>query len=145
MGGSGSTLVADRTAQAARAAGTRMSTALADTPTYRRLRRESLTDSWLSARLGVDTGRLAAMRRAGDLIGVREPGGQAYLYPAWQFQNGKPRPLVRTAREAGLDDERLYEVMTMRVGLGGEQRLCDLLVAGQDEAVLAAVRSGARR
>jgi hypothetical protein len=148
MGGSGSTLVADRTAQAARAAGTRMSTALADTPIYRRLRRESLTDSWLSARLGIDTGRLAAMRRAGDLIGVREPGGLAYLYPAWQFQNGKPRPLVpqlvRTAREAGLDDERLYEVMTMRLGLGGEQRLCDLLVAGQDEAVLAAVRSGAR-
>jgi hypothetical protein len=33
--------------------------------TARRLRDESLTDSWLSARLGVDKGRLDAMRRNG--------------------------------------------------------------------------------
>jgi hypothetical protein len=121
-----------------------MTTIPTDT-TVRRLRNESLTDSWLSARLAVDKGRIDAMRRAGELIGVREPGGQAYLYPAWQFQNGRPRPLVpqvvRAARDAGLDDVRLYEVMTMRLGLGGERRLCDLLVAGEDAAVLAGVRS----
>ena len=121
-----------------------MTTIPSDT-TVRRLRSESLTDSWLSARLGVDKGRIDAMRRAGELIGIREPGGQVYLYPAWQFQNGLARPLVpqvvRAARDAGLDETRLYEVMTMRLGLGGERRLCDLLVAGEDAAVLAGVRS----
>jgi hypothetical protein len=122
-----------------------MTSALTDTPTARRLRSESLSDSWLSARLGVDRRRIDAMRRAGELIGVREPGSQAYLYPAWQFEGGRPRPvvprIVRAAREAGLDGMRLYEVMTMRLGLGGERRLCDLVVAGEDEAVVAGVRS----
>jgi hypothetical protein len=122
-----------------------MTSALTDTPTGRRLRSESLTDSWLSTRLGIDRGRIDAMRRAGELIGVREPGGQAYLYPAWQFQGGRPRPvvtrIVSAAREAGLGDMRLYEVMTMRLGLGGERRLCDLVTAGEDNAVVAGVRS----
>jgi hypothetical protein len=121
-----------------------MTTIPSDT-TVRRLRSESLTDSWLAARLGVDTRRIDVMRRGGELIGVREPGGQTYLYPAWQFENGRPRPIVpqvvAAAREAGLDDARLYEVMTMRLGLGRERRLCDLLVAGEDAAVLAGVRS----
>ena len=122
-----------------------MTSALTDTPTGRRLRSESLTDSWLSTRLGIDRGRIDAMRRAGELIGVRETGGQVYLYPAWQFQGGRPRPIVAriasAAREAGLGDMRLYEVMTMRLGLGGERRLCDLVVAGEDDAVVAGVRS----
>ena len=122
-----------------------MTSALTDTPTGRRLRSESLTESWLSARLGVDRRRIDVMRRSGELIGVREPGGMAYLYPAWQFQGGRPRAavsrIVAAAREAGLDDRRLYEVMTMRLGLGGDRRLCDLLVAGEDEAVMAGVRS----
>jgi hypothetical protein len=122
-----------------------MTPALTDTPTARRLRSESLSDSWLSARLGVDRRRIDAMRRAGELIGVREPGSQAYLYPAWQFDGSRPRPvvprIVRAAHEAGLDDLRLYEVMTMRLGLGGERRLCDLVVAGEDDAVVAGVRS----
>ena len=120
-------------------------TTLTDTPTGRRLRKESLTESWLSMRLGVDVGRLAAMRRAGELIGVREPDGTVCRYPAWQFDGVRPRPLVpqivRAAREAGLNDMRLYEVMTMRMGLGGERCLADLLVAGDDAAVLAGVRS----
>jgi hypothetical protein len=122
-----------------------MTSASIETPTVRRLRSESLTDSWLSARLGVDRGRIDAMRRGGELIGVREPGGQAYLYPAWQFAGGRPRPIVErivgAARETGLDDLRLYEVMTMRMGLGGERRLCDLVMAGEDDAVLAGIRS----
>jgi hypothetical protein len=122
-----------------------MTTTVTETPTSRRLRSESLTDSWLSVRLGVDRGRIEAMRRAGELIGVREPGGSAWWYPAWQFSGGRPRPavpaIVQAAREAGLDGLRLYEVMTMRLGLGGERCLADLLVAGEDEQVLAAVRS----
>ena len=122
-----------------------MTTTRTETPTTRRLRSESLTDSWLSARLGVDKGRIDAMRRAGELIGVRASDGSAWLYPAWQFSGGTPRPavqaIVRAARQAGLDDRRLYEVMTMRLGLGGERRLADLLVAGEDEQVVSAVRS----
>ena len=122
-----------------------MTTIGTDTPVTRRLRSESLTDSWLSARLGIDRGRLDAMRRAGELIGVREPGGSTWWYPAWQFSGAKPRPaiasIVHAAREAGIGDRRLYELMTMRLGLGGERCLADLLVAGEDEQVLAAIRS----
>lgn len=116
-----------------------------DTPTGKRLRNESLTDSWLAARLGVGKQRIDAMRRAGELIGVREPGSQEWRYPAWQFEGARPRPIVprivRAAREAGLDETRLYEIMTMRLGLGGEERLADLVVRGEDERVLAAVRA----
>jgi hypothetical protein len=124
-----------------------MSAPLPDTTLGRRLQDESLSGPWLAARLGVDTGRLDAMRRDGELIGVRLTGDQTWYYPAWQFKGGQPRPLVpaisREARAAGLDPVRLYEVMTMRLGLGGERRLADLLLAGEDEAVLAGIRSSA--
>jgi hypothetical protein len=120
-----------------------------DTSFARRLRSESLTDSWLAARLGIDKPRIDALRRAGELIGVREAGSQEWRYPAWQFEHGRARAavprIVRAAREAGLDETRLYEVMTMRLGLGGEQRLADLLLAGHDEQVVAAVRSSSAR
>jgi len=127
-----------------------MSTALPDTAAIaKRLQDESLTGPWLAARLGVDTARLDLMRRDGELIGVRLPGDQTWFYPAWQFKNARPRflvpSIVREAREAGLDELRLYEVMTMRLGLGGERRLADLLVEGEDEAVLAGIRSSTPR
>ena len=110
-----------------------------------RLLEESLSGSWLSTRLGVGTQRLDAMRRAGELLGVRRPGGQDYLYPAWQFgPNGKALPviprLVSTARAAGLSDDRLYEVMVSRTGISGEDRLADALRAGRDEYVLSSIR-----
>ena len=127
-----------------------MSSTLPDTTAIaRRLQDESLSGPWLATRLGVDTVRLDLMRRDGELIGVRLPGDQTWFYPAWQFTNGRPRRLVpaisHEAREAGLDELRLYEVMTMRLGLGGERRLADLLVEGEDEAVLAGIRSSAPR
>ena len=110
-----------------------------------RLLQESLSGSWLSTRLGVGTHRLDAMRRGGELLGVRRPGGQDYLYPAWQFgPDGKALPvisrLVATARAAGLSDERLYEVMVSRTGISGEERLADALRAGRDEYVLGSIR-----
>ena len=110
-----------------------------------RLLQESLSGSWLSTRLGVGTQRLDAMRRAGELLGVRRPGAYEYLYPAWQFgANGKPLPvisrLVQTARAAGLSDERLYELMVSRAGISGHERLVDALRAGRDEYVLATIR-----
>jgi hypothetical protein len=109
------------------------------------LTEESLSGSWLSSRLGIGTRRLDAMRRAGELLGVSRPGGQDFLYPAWQFApDGKPLPviqrLVRAARSAGLSDERLYEVLAARTGISGDARLADALRDGKDEYVLSVVR-----
>jgi hypothetical protein len=108
---------------------------------------DCLSASWLSARLGLDTSRIEVMRRAGELIAFRPEGSTEWLYPAWQFRGGRPRPSVpritAAARQAGLDERRLYEVLTMRLGLGGDRRLCDLLASGEDERVVAAVRQSA--
>ena len=68
------------------------------TPLARRLRSESLTDSWLAARLGVDKARIDAMRRSGELIGVRERGSTEWRYPAWQFDGSQPRAAVPRIR-----------------------------------------------
>jgi hypothetical protein len=111
-----------------------------------RLQDESLSGSWLSTRLGVGTQRLDAMRRAGELLGVRRPGGQDYLYPAWQFApDGRPLPvvprLVQAGRGAGMSDERLYEVLSARTGISGTERLADALREGRDEYVLSVVRN----
>jgi hypothetical protein len=111
-----------------------------------RLQDESLSGSWLSTRLGVGTQRLDAMRRAGELLGVRRTGGQDYLYPAWQFApDGSPRPviqrLVQAGRGAGMSDERLYQVLAARTGISGDERLADALRQGRDEYVLSVVRS----
>jgi hypothetical protein len=113
----------------------------------RRLAQESLSGSWLSSRLGVGTHRLDAMRRAGELLGVRRPGGQDYLYPAWQFAvDGRPRAvvprLIAAARAQGITDDRLYEILTSRAGLSGTTRLADELRDGREEYVLSVVRSG---
>lgn len=120
-------------------------------PVETRLLEESLSGSWLSSRLGVGTHRLDAMRRGGELLGVRRPGGQDYLYPAWQFgSDGKPRAvlprLIAASREHGMSDDRLYEVLTSRTGLAGTgisgtTRLADALREGREEYVLSAIRS----
>jgi hypothetical protein len=107
---------------------------------------ESLSGSWLSTRLGVGTHRLDAMRRAGELLGVPRPGGYDFLYPGWQFApDGKPRTvipqLIKTARGAGMSDERLYEVLAGRTGLTGDARLADALREGRDDYVLSVIRN----
>ncbi len=113
---------------------------------------DCLTASWLSAQIGVDIARIDRMRRSGELIAVRPAdgvGGAEWLYPAWQFADGAPRPvvsrIVSAARERGLSEHRLYDVLTMRAGLGrrnaSDRRLADLIAAGEDEQVVSAVRA----
>jgi len=113
----------------------------------RALSEESLSGSWLSSRLGIGTHRLDAMRRAGELLGVRRTGGHDYLYPAWQFApDGKPLPivsrLVAAGRGAGLSDDRLYAVLSSRAGISGDGRLVDALRDGRYDHVLSVVRAG---
>jgi hypothetical protein len=109
----------------------------------------ALTTSWLAAKLGTQSGRIDAMRRAGELYAVRRPGEQEYLYPAWQFDdNGRALPiverLIRTAREAGLDEQALEEVLNRRAGLVGGRRLVDLIRSGAEEHVLDVVAAAGR-
>ena len=110
---------------------------------------DCLSASWLSERLAVGVTRIDTMRRAGELIAVRPEGSVEWLYPAWQFAGGEPRAVVRrilaAAHEAKLDERRLYDVLTLPLGLGprgdGAKRLADLVVAGADDQVVASVRS----
>lgn len=105
----------------------------------------SLTASWLGTRLGIGPTRVDLMRRGGELIAVRKPGSQEYRYPSWQFGEGwRVKPIVAVmvtaARERGIRDDRLGEILEMRVGMGG-RRVEDLARAGDEEAVLRAIRS----
>ena len=113
-----------------------------------RLRRESLSTTWLAARLGVEPERIDLLRRAGFLLGFRAPGGQDYYFPVWQFDRyGQPLPwverVVQSAREARVSEDRLYELLSMRAGVVGGRRLADLLRDGDEDAALAAIRTGA--
>lgn len=106
-----------------------------------------LTASWLGSRLGIGPTRVDLLRRSGELLGVRAPGTQDYRYPAWQFTNAwtvKPIVvrMVAVARERGLSEDRLGEVLEMRVGMGG-RRVADLAREGDEEGVLRAIRSAA--
>ena len=84
-----------------------------------------------------------------ESLGDRPAGSAEWLYPAWQLSNGIPRPVIArvatAARERGLDEQRLYDLLTMRAGLGrrsgSERRLADLIAAGEDDQVVAAVRA----
>jgi hypothetical protein len=96
--------------------------------------------------MAVDPAKIDAMRRGGELIAVREPGSTEWRYPAWQFDAGRPRPgvarIVAAARESGVDELRLYDLLTAPLGLrAGGRRLADLLLEGRDDEVVAAVRS----
>jgi hypothetical protein len=108
---------------------------------------DSLPGTWLAERLAVDPLKVEAMRRDGELIAIWDEALGDWRYPPWQFEDWKPRRgiarIVAAAREAGIDDSRLYELMTARMGLtGGGGRLADLLVEGREDEVVEAVRSG---
>lgn len=108
---------------------------------------DCLPGTWLAERLAVDPLKIEAMRRAGELIAVRAPASDEWLYPAWQLEGWKPRHAVTritaAGREAGLDETRLYELLTAPLGLTGDgARLADLLADGREDEVVAAVRRG---
>ena len=105
---------------------------------------DCLTGSWLAERLAIDPLAIDAMRRDGELIGVRKDGSTEWLYPPWQFSDWRPRASIRrvvnAARAAGIAESRLYEILTAPLGLRGEKRLADLLKEGRDDEVVEAVR-----
>ena len=107
---------------------------------------DCLPGSWLAARLAYDPFLIEAMRRDGELIAIRRPSSTEWLYPAWQFDGNAPRHgierIVRAARQAGLDEDRLYTVMTAPLGLGGDKRVYEIWLEGRDDDVVELVRAG---
>jgi hypothetical protein len=107
---------------------------------------DSLTTSWLGIRLGRDPQSLERLRKAGQILGVRRGGG--YAFPAWQFDeqgrviDGIPQAIA-AARSAGVSDDRLAELLEVRVGLASGQRLVDSLRDGNVSHVLGVVRAQA--
>jgi hypothetical protein len=51
--------------------------------------------------------------------------------------------VAAAAREAGVDEARLYDVLTTPLGLrdSGRRRLVDLLLEGREDEVVAAVKA----
>ena len=101
-------------------------------------------------KLGVEPRVLDTRRRAGELLGVRDDTGTDYLYPVWQFDpNGDPLPgigrVVREARQAGLRDAEVADLLQRRDGMTGHGRLLDDLRAGREERVVDVIRRTARR
>lgn len=115
----------------------------------RDLLRDSYASAWLAAKLGVEPRLLDARRRAGEVLAVRPEGATDYRYPIWQFDaDGEPLPaiprVVQAAREAGIDDRALYELLQRRDGLTGPGKLLDAVREGRLDRVLAVIRSARR-
>jgi hypothetical protein len=115
-------------------------------PTTQTNLERALSASWLSTKLGVDTVRLNAMRRAGELIGVRAEGSREWRFPAWQFDaDGQITPevgrVLDAARELRLSGEQLNSLLDRRSGMTGGECLLDDLLAGRVDHVVATLRS----
>jgi hypothetical protein len=104
----------------------------------------ALSASWLSTKSGIDTVKINAMRRAGELLAVRSAHSRDWLYPAWQFgPGGEVRPeverILAAARERGLRPEQVSELLDRRSGMTGGSRLKDDVIAGNVDHVLRAL------
>jgi hypothetical protein len=108
--------------------------------------RRAMSTTWVATRLGMDPVRVNAMRRGGELLAVRPQGTFEWLYPSWQFDaEGRPLPsvarVVRAAREVKLRENELAALLDQRVGIvAADRRLVDVLLEGDEESVLAAIR-----
>ncbi len=103
--------------------------------------------SWIAWRPERAPDSLADLRRSGEVLAIR-PGSEDLLYPSWQFDDaGRPLPvvarLVSAARERGIDERRLYEVLTMQTGLTARRRTFELMRNGGEAHALAVVRAAA--
>jgi len=124
-----------------------------DEPSARELRAaadQAYSGAWLAIKLGVEPRELDVRRRSGELLGVPVGRGVEYVYPAWQFDPaGRPLPAVAraiaTARQAGLSETDLADLLQRRDGMTGRTRLLDALREGREEHVLAAIRQAGRR
>ena len=110
--------------------------------------RSSFTAPWIGSRWGIDPILLDVRRRAGEVVAMREPGSAEWRYPGWQFDDeGNVRPevahVLAAAREAGVRPERVAEILNRRAGLAGGRTLLDVLLEGNDRAVIDALRSAA--
>ncbi len=105
----------------------------------------ALTASWIGARWAIDPVALDVRRRAGEVLALREPGVDEWLYPGWQFQDdGNVTPevarVLAAAREAGISPGQLGQNLKRRAGLSGGRTLLDSLRDGDEQQVLAALR-----
>jgi hypothetical protein len=106
----------------------------------------TMSASWVAARLGIEPRSLEAQRRAGEVLAFRLDGSQEYLYPSWQFGRdfeplrGLAR-VVQAARETGLDDRGLNDLLLGRTGLVRGKRLVDVLREGNVDHVVSVIRS----
>jgi hypothetical protein len=111
---------------------------------------DTLSAAWLGSRIGIDTRRVDAMRRGGELIAFRRPGSQEWRYPAWQFTRGFERVpglevVIAAGREAGLDGNALVSLLSLKTGMTGSRPLADVLREGRVDHVVEAVRAKAHR
>jgi hypothetical protein len=105
---------------------------------------QALSASWLSTKWAIDTVKINAMRRAGELMAVRPAGSLEWRFPAWQFgPDGHIRPevarVLSAARERGMRPEQVHALLERRSGMTGGARLRDDLLAGRVDDVIAAL------
>lgn len=112
--------------------------------TFLRTIEESFTVAELREDFRLSRQRLKQLRDEERLFAVEVPYERSLLYPTWQFdETGRPReavrPLIHTAREAGLDALGFHLLMTgeREDGPTGLQYLRE----GREDEALALVRS----
>jgi hypothetical protein len=107
-----------------------------------------LPASWLATRVGVDQEELERLRRSGELFAIRPDGTEEWLYSAWQFGPGGKVPeavrrAVKAARDRGVSEGALLEMLRRRVGLTGGGRMLDLLFHGDGRRVISEIQTAA--
>jgi hypothetical protein len=105
-----------------------------------------LPASWLSSRVGADSAEIERLRRGGEVFATRPDGADEWLYSAWQFGPGGQVPesvrrVVRAARDRGISEARLLQLLRRRVGLTGGGRMLDLLFQGDGRRVLSEIHA----
>jgi hypothetical protein len=107
---------------------------------------DGLSGSRLAERYGVQPAQVEALRRAGELLGVRN--GRDHHYPAWQLNGGgkalpEVRALIAAARTNGVSDDELVALLTRRVGMS-RTRVIDLVRRGDTDLAHRLVRANAK-